>query len=94
VIHGVRHGAPPRQVEVELPSFVSAAAAAVNDLRLRCCHRGLSDRPFPDGRRYVALAAGPCGAPAVVSTGECLRCCDAAADRQARRHDLDALDDL
>jgi hypothetical protein len=34
-----------------------------------------------------------CGRPAVAG-GECLACSDAAADRAARRHDLDTLDDL
>jgi hypothetical protein len=82
------------------PSHLTARAESIGRQLCRalgcpaCRRRGLSDRPFSDGRRYVALATCPCGRPAVVSTGECLRCCDAAADRQARRYDLDALDDL
>jgi hypothetical protein len=40
----------------------------------------------------AAVATCPCGEPAVVSTGECLQCCDLAADRQA--HQRDALEAL
>jgi hypothetical protein len=64
-----------------------------------CRHVGALLALIADGRlsgepmRPAAPATCPCGAPSVVSTGECLRCCDAAADRQARRHDA-GLDDL
>ena len=43
--------------------------------------------------RPAAPVTCPCGGAPVVSTGECQRCCDAAADRAARMHDA-GLDDL
>jgi hypothetical protein len=43
--------------------------------------------------RPAAPVTCPCGGAPVVSTGECQRCCDAAADRAARMHDA-GLNDL
>jgi hypothetical protein len=43
-------------------------------------------------QRPQAPARCPCGDRAVLSSGECQRCADAAADRWARRHDLDELE--
>jgi hypothetical protein len=52
-----------------LPSFVSAAAAGVNDRSPPCCHRGLAYHPFTDGQRYAILAVCPCGAAEEVRRG-------------------------
>jgi hypothetical protein len=57
---------------------VSALLALIADEQLD----GSPIRPAP-----AVPVTCPCGRPAVVSTGECLQCCDAAADRQARRRD-------
>jgi hypothetical protein len=64
-----------------------------------CRHVGALLALIEDGQltgepiRPAAPAACPCGEPSAVSTGECLRCCDRAADRAARRHDCE-LDDF
>jgi hypothetical protein len=62
---------------------VSALLALIADGRL-------SGEPI----RPSAPATCPCGGAPVVSTGECQRCCDLAADRAARMHDLQQCDDL
>jgi hypothetical protein len=80
--HTTRTGKPCRHV--------SALLALILDGRIS----GQPIRPAAP----TAPATCPCGRPAVVSTGECLQCCDAAADRQARQRDaleaLAALDDF